>query len=175
MLCIDGAFGEGGGQILRSSLALSMVTGKAFRMKNIRAGRRRPGLMRQHLTAVQAAQEICGGQVKGAEISSQDLEFVPGQIQSGEYVFRIGTAGSVTLVFQAILPALMIVSKESKVTLDGGTHNPMAPSYQFLSDAFFPTLEKMGAICLGELERWGFYPAGGVGIAKYKLRLRWTG
>src|ERR1041385_3087579 len=108
MLSIDGSFGEGGGQILRTSLSLSLVTGMPFRIDKIRAGRERPGLLRQHLTAVLAAAEVGGAEVEGATLGSAALTFSPGKVRPGEYRFTIGTAGSGTLVFQTILPALML-------------------------------------------------------------------
>ncbi|MGQ9649038.1 MAG: RNA 3'-terminal phosphate cyclase [Phycisphaerae bacterium] len=161
MLTIDGSLGEGGGQILRSSLALSMVTGRPFRIAKIRAGRKKPGLMRQHLTAVQAAAQVSQADVRGADIGSMVLEFHPGQVQPGEYAFGIGTAGSTTLVLQTILPALLTATDPSRLTFEGGTHNPFAPPFDFLAKAFIPLVNRMGPTVLAELERPGFYPAGG--------------
>ena len=115
MIEVDGSFGEGGGQIVRSSLALSMVTGKPVRLKNIRARRKNPGLARQHLTAVHAARQVCGGGVEGAELQSRELVFGPGVVQPGEYVFDVGTAGSTSLVLQTVLPALMIADGPSQL------------------------------------------------------------
>ncbi len=161
MILIDGSQGEGGGQILRSSLGLSMVTGRSFRIEKIRAGRAKPGLMRQHLTAVQAAAQICGADVEGDAIGSQSLTFVPSKVKAGEYRFSIGTAGSTTLVLQTILPALLRADGPTHVTLEGGTHNPFAPPFPFLQQAFAPLLAKMGAKLTLELDRPGFYPAGG--------------
>lgn len=161
MIKIDGSFGEGGGQILRSALGLSMYTGKAFTIENIRAGRKKPGLMRQHLTAVRAGREICGAKVEGDEIGSQTLTFRPGAVKSGDYRFSIGTAGSCTLVLQAILPSLLTAKGGSRVTFEGGTHNPMAPPFHFLNEAFFRTLREMGVGIECSLGSYGFYPAGG--------------
>jgi RNA 3'-terminal phosphate cyclase (ATP) len=161
MLEIDGSHGEGGGQILRSSLALSLVTGTPFRIVNIRAGRKRPGLMRQHLTAVQAAAEVGQARVIGAEVGSRDLTFQPGSVRSGDYRFSVGTAGSATLVFQTVFPALALAEGRSTVTVEGGTHNPMAPPFDFLERAFLPLIERMGPRSTAVLERPGFYPAGG--------------
>ncbi len=135
---IDGSFGEGGGQIVRSSLTLSLVTGKPFAIERIRAGRHKPGLMRQHLTAVNAAAEISGAEVEGAAVGSARLLFRPGRVRPGDYAFRVGTAGSTTLVFQTILPALMIADAPSRLTLEGGTHNPFAPSFRFPREGVFP-------------------------------------
>lgn len=161
MLTIDGSFGEGGGQILRTSLALSLVTGKPFRMEKIRAGRKTPGFLRQHLTAVNAATKIGQAEVEGASIGSQQLAFTPGSITAGEYAFAVGTAGSTTLVLQTVLPALLLAKGPSQLTLEGGTHNPFAPPFDFLARAFLPLLNRMGARVEAKLERYGFYPAGG--------------
>lgn len=161
MLTIDGSRGEGGGQILRSSLALSIVTGTPFRIENIRAGRAKPGLMRQHLTAVNAAAAICGGNVDGARVGSTSLVFKPGRAKAGEYTFSIGTAGSTTLVLQTVLLPLLLADGPSRVTLEGGTHNPHAPPYDFLAKAYLPLVNRMGPGITATLERCGFYPAGG--------------
>lgn len=158
---INGSHGEGGGQILRSSLALSMVTGRAFAIDQIRASRKKPGLMRQHLTAVQAAARVCGADVEGAAIGSQSLSFSPGQVQSGEYHFAIGTAGSTTLVLQTVLIPLLLADGPSRVVLEGGTHNPFAPPFDFLERVYVPLLNRMGPEVSLTLERPGFYPAGG--------------
>lgn len=161
MIELDGALGEGGGQILRTSLTLAAITGQPFRIRRIRANRSKPGLMRQHLVAVQAASQICGAQVTGAALGSQDLEFVPGRLQGGDYRFAIGTAGSCTLVLQTVLPALLMADTPSTLRLAGGTHNPMAPPVQFLQRAWCPRVAEMGARIDVRLERFGFYPAGG--------------
>jgi len=161
MLTIDGSFGEGGGQILRTALALSLVTGKPFRIENIRARRKNPGLLRQHLTAVNAASEISRAEVTGAAIGSRELTFAPGSVIAGNYAFAVGTAGSTTLVLQTVLPALLIADSKSKLILEGGTHNPFAPPFDFLDKAFLPLVNRMGPRATAELERPGFYPAGG--------------
>ena len=161
MLTIDGSFGEGGGQILRTSLALSLVTGKPFSIHNIRAGRKKPGLMRQHLTAVNAAAEIGLAAIEGNRIGSQAFTFVPEMIKPGNYHFAIGSAGSCTLVFQTILPALLIAGEPSEIILEGGTHNPFAPPFDFLEKAFLPVINRMGPQVDAVLEKPGFYPAGG--------------
>jgi RNA 3'-terminal phosphate cyclase (ATP) len=160
-LHIDGSHGEGGGQIVRSSLALSMVTGRPVEIDNIRAGRRKPGLMRQHLTAVNAAARVCGADLAGAEIGSRGITFTPGPVTAGDYRFSIGTAGSATLVLQTVLPALIIAEGPSRLTLEGGTHNQWAPPFDFLDRAFLPLLNRMGPRVSAKLERHGFYPAGG--------------
>jgi len=161
MIELDGALGEGGGQILRTSLTLAAITGQPFRIRRIRANRSKPGLMRQHLVAVQAASQICGAQVTGATLGSQDLEFIPGRLRGGDYRFAIGTAGSCTLVLQTVLPALLMADTPSTLRLAGGTHNPMAPPVQFLQRAWCPRVAEMGARIDVRLERFGFYPAGG--------------
>lgn len=158
---LDGSEGEGGGQILRTALSLSMCTGTPFRIVNIRAKRKTPGLMRQHLTAVQAAAEICGAEVDGGRVGSQSLSFAPDKIRGGDYRFAIGTAGSCTLVFQTVLPALLLADASSRIEFHGGTHNPMSPPFHFLERAFVPLLRRMGAEVSLELKRFGFYPAGG--------------
>jgi len=161
MIDIDGSLGEGGGQIVRSALTLSMVTGQPFRITQIRARRSKPGLMRQHVVAVQAAAAISGAQVEGAEVGSQQLLFAPGAVKGGDYSFAIGTAGSCTLVLQTILPALLFADKASTVRISGGTHNPLAPPAPFVDRAYCNTLRKMGADIVLDVERVGFYPAGG--------------
>ena len=117
--------------------------------------------MRQHLTAVLAAAEVCGGRVEGAHVGSTELTFTPDEVKAGSYEFSVGTAGSATLVFQTVLPALLQVAGDSRLVLRGGTHNPMAPPYHFLERAYIPQLRKMGAEVTLTLSRHGFYPAGG--------------
>jgi len=161
MIEIDGSQGEGGGQILRTALSLSLCTGKPFRVHSIRARRSKPGLMRQHLTAVNAAVEIGRARVDGAEIGSKELTFHPGEVAAGDYEFAVGTAGSTTLVLQTVLPALLIGERACSLRLQGGTHNPHAPPFHFLQQAFLPLLERMGVRVDASLERYGFFPAGG--------------
>lgn len=158
---LDGSTGEGGGQILRTGLALSMCTGQPLAIQRIRAKRPKPGLMRQHLTCVQAAVAVCGAKVEGAELGSQTLVFEPGPVRAGDYAFNVGTAGSCTLVLQTVLPALMLCAEPSRVSLSGGTHNPMAPPFHFLERSFAPLLRRLGVGLDLELRRLGFYPAGG--------------
>jgi RNA 3'-terminal phosphate cyclase (ATP) len=161
MLDIDGSQGEGGGQILRSALSLAICTQQAFRIANIRANREKPGLMRQHLTAVKAAAEICDASLEGAELGSRALTFRPGPLRAGSYSFAIGTAGSCTLVLQTVLPALLTASAESRVRVTGGTHNRASPPFDFLQRAFLPLLARMGAQVELTLASYGFYPRGG--------------
>jgi RNA 3'-terminal phosphate cyclase (ATP) len=161
MIELDGAAGEGGGQILRSALALSMITGQPFRITRIRANRAKPGLMRQHLVAVQAAAQVSGASVTGAELGSSELSFNPGRIRGGDYHFAIGSAGSCTLVLQTVVLALLYAPAPSTIRISGGTHNTMAPPVQFLQRTYLPLLARMGAQVDVELVRYGFYPAGG--------------
>ncbi|MDB5935382.1 MAG: 3-phosphate cyclase [Massilia sp.] len=161
MIELDGSEGEGGGQVLRTALTLSMITGQPFRITRIRARRAKPGLMRQHLVAVLASAQVSEATVIGAEVGSQALTFTPKKIKAGDYAFAIGTAGSATLVLQTILPALLYAGAPSTVRISGGTHNPMAPPVEFLQRAYCPLLRAMGAEMDIEILRAGFYPAGG--------------
>lgn len=161
VIVIDGRHGEGGGQILRSALSLSAITQQAFRIEHIRAKRKKPGLLRQHLASVQAAARISNAQVIGAQLGATTLEFVPQNILPGNYSFAIGSAGSTGLVLQTVLPLLMQASAPSTLVLEGGTHNPMAPPFDFLQRAFLPLLARMGVQVDMQLIRPGFFPAGG--------------
>ncbi|AJQ92521.1 RNA 3'-terminal phosphate cyclase [Gynuella sunshinyii YC6258] len=161
MIELDGRQGEGGGQILRSALTLAMLTGKGIEIHHIRGGRPKPGLMRQHLTCVLAAQTISGAWVEGAELGSTRLRFVPGAVTSGDYHFDVGSAGSTTLVFQTIALPLLQAKGASTVQFRGGTHNPMAPPLTYLKRSFLPLLREMGAQIELDVQRWGFMPAGG--------------
>ncbi len=161
MIELDGSVGEGGGQILRTSLSLAMCTGQAFTLDRIRARRSKPGLMRQHLTCVQAAAKVSEATVRGAEPGSTTLVFEPGPVKAGDYEFSVGTAGSCTLVLQTLWPALMLAGSQSRLKLGGGTHNPMAPPFHFLERCYAPLLRRLGAGSDLDLRRLGFYPAGG--------------
>jgi RNA 3'-terminal phosphate cyclase (ATP) len=161
MITIDGSEGEGGGQILRSALSLSMCTQQPFRIANIRAKREKPGLMRQHLTAVRAAIAICDGSVVGDEVGSLELTFRPGSVKPGNYSFSIGTAGSCTLVLQTVLPPLLTASGPSQIRISGGTHNKASPPVDFLQRAYLPLVERMGPKVDLDLIRHGFFPRGG--------------
>ncbi len=161
MIIIDGSLGEGGGQIFRTSLTLAMCLGKTIRIENIRAGRKKPGLLRQHLTCLKAAKEICDADVEGEELGSQAVVFKPGKIKAGKYHFAVGTAGSSTLIFQTILMPLLLADDQSEVILEGGTHNSMAPTFDFVSKSFLPVLKSVGCDIDVALEHYGFYPAGG--------------
>lgn len=161
MITLDGSMGEGGGQLLRSALALSLVTGEPFVMRQIRAGRKKPGLMRQHLTCVVAAQAVGQAEVQGAEIGSQELSFTPRALRGGEFHFAVGTAGSSMLVLQTVLAPLLRADTASSLVLEGGTHNPSSPPFDFIARVFVPALARMGVRVELRLERHGFYPAGG--------------
>lgn len=156
---IDGTLGEGGGQILRTSLALSLITGTPFRMRNLRQARSKPGLRRQHLTALRAAARIGNAEIEGDVVGSRDIAFTPGGIEGGRYEFDVGTAGSTTLVFQTVLPALLQCSVASTMTLTGGTHNHGGAPCDFIETVFLPALRRMGAHVSTQFERYGFAPA----------------
>ena len=162
MIVIDGSEGEGGGQILRSSLTLAVLTGQPFRIENIRAGRPKSGLLRQHLTALQGAAAICGGKfTDGTGLGAKEVEFYPGSVRAGNYEFAVGTAGSAMLVFQTVLLPLLMAEEPSRVIITGGTHNPAAPTFEFITRVFLPLLQKMGADINLRLISYGFMPAGG--------------
>jgi RNA 3'-terminal phosphate cyclase (ATP) len=161
MLAIDGSRGEGGGQVLRSALSLAIVTGQAFRMFNIRARRAKPGLRWQHLAAVRAAQAVSSAAVEGARLGATELTFAPGDLKGGHHAFDVGTAGSTTLIAQTLIPALLQTGQPFRISIDGGTHNPMSPPFEFLASTYLPLLCRMGADVEAQLIRRGFYPAGG--------------
>ncbi len=165
---IDGSYGEGGGQILRTALALSAVLKKPFTIHHIRSKRKNPGLQAQHLEAVEALARITEAQTEGVKFGSQEIAFVPQRILPGDYQFEVRTAGSVTLLLQAILLPLCLSGGSSTITLIGGTHVPWSPSFHYLSDVFLPTLRRMGVSTNAVIEQWGFYPRGG---GKIRLRI----
>lgn len=156
---IDGI--EGGGQMLRTALTLAMVTGQPFRMTHIRGKRKKPGLMRQHLTCVKAACEVSGGVADGADIGSTEIVFRAGKLRGGAYEFAIGTAGSTTLLLQTLLPAMLFADGPVTLRLSGGTHNPMAPPFDFIDRVYLPALRTMGVTADCSLLDHGFAPAGG--------------
>ncbi len=158
---IDGSEGEGGGQILRTSLALSVITRTPVLLRNVRAKRSKPGLRRQHLAAVRAAASISGAELRGDAVSSTELWFSPGGVVPGHHHVAIGTAGSTTLVLQTIVWPLLLADAPSEVVIEGGTHNPMAPTFEFLDRTFFPQVRRLGVHAELTLEQHGFYPAGG--------------
>ncbi|ABU81714.1 RNA 3'-terminal phosphate cyclase [Ignicoccus hospitalis] len=161
MIEIDGSFGEGGGQILRTSVALSAVTLKPVRIFNIRAKRKNPGLRRQHMVAVKALAEMTDAEVRGLELGSTEIVFIPKTLKAGTFRFDIGTAGSVSLVLQAVTPAALFAPGEVRVQLRGGTDVPMSPPVDYLRFVFYPLLERFGAKTELVLKRRGHYPKGG--------------
>ena len=158
---IDGSRGEGGGQILRTALALSMITKRPLRMRRIRAGRAKPGLRHQHVACVEAAARLCFAQVRGAEPNSQDLEFVPGDACAEHLHIDIGTAGSTTLVLQTIMVPALVAGTSLTASVIGGTHNPLAPPFEFLDRVFLPHVRAMGAHAQLTLDKHGVAPSGG--------------
>ena len=160
-ITVDGRYGEGGGQILRTALTLSALFSVPLHIHHIRGNRKRPGLRPQHLTAVLALQRITGAEVNGAVVNSPELLFEPGEIRGGHYSFHIGTAGSTALVLQTVIPVLLFAETPSQVHLAGGTHVPWSPSFHYLQTVFMPALKTMGGSVSLEIEKWGWYPKGG--------------
>lgn len=161
MIIIDGSEGEGGGQIVRNACALSLVTGQPFRITAIRGRRSKPGLMRQHVTAIEAACRIGNAGCDGLAIGSSEMTFTPGSVTAGDYHFKVGTAGSTSLVLQTILMPLILADAPSRLTIEGGTHNMMAPPFDFIERCFLPVINRMGPRVEARLIRHGFYPRGG--------------
>lgn len=161
MIIIDGSEGEGGGQVVRNACALSLVTGKAVRIENVRAKRSKPGLMRQHVTAVEAACVVGNAECQGLHVGSSALSFTPGHVVPGEYHFAVGTAGSTGLVLQTVLMPLLLADAPSRLVLEGGTHNMLAPPFDFIAKCFLPIINRMGPTVEARLVRHGFYPRGG--------------
>jgi RNA 3'-terminal phosphate cyclase (ATP) len=161
MIIIDGSDGEGGGQVVRNACALSLVTGKAVRIANVRGRRSKPGLMRQHVTAIEAACAIGGGTCEGLAVGSSEVTFHPGRVVPGDYRFAVGTAGSTGLVLQTVLMPLVLADGPSRLVLEGGTHNMLAPPFEFIANAFLPIVNRMGPKIEARLVRHGFFPGGG--------------
>ncbi|UCD13014.1 MAG: RNA 3'-terminal phosphate cyclase [Thermoplasmatales archaeon] len=161
MLEIDGSYGEGGGQILRYAAALSALTKKPVEIKNIRANRPVPGIRPQHHTAISCIKSICKGAAEGLSIGSSKLTFMPGEVQPGEYKFDIGTAGSITLVFQACILSSLTASKPITIKLTGGTDVKWAPTWDYFTHVFLPLIEMMGVKTDAQLIKRGYYPKGG--------------
>jgi RNA 3'-terminal phosphate cyclase (ATP) len=161
MITIDGSEGEGGGQVLRNACALSLVTGEPFTIENVRGGREKPGLMRQHMTAIEAACAIGGAECEGLAMGSSRIVFRPGPVKAGDYTFSVGTAGSTGLVLQTVLMPLALADGPSRLVLEGGTHAAMAPPFEFIERSFLPIVARMGPQVSARLVRHGFYPRGG--------------
>jgi RNA 3'-phosphate cyclase len=165
MLHLDGSYGEGGGQILRTALSLAVLTQTPVRMDNIRAGRPKPGLRPQHLTAVEALARISRAEIAGAHLGSQTLTFRPRTPQGGRYLIDVaaktGSAGAVTLIAQALLPPLLLAGVPSWLTLKGGTHVPWSPTAHYFAGVFLPALARLGAEATMTMVHWGWYPRGG--------------
>ena len=161
MIQIDGSHGEGGGQILRTALALSVCTGTPFRIERIRANREKGGLLRQHLAAVRAARAIGDAVVEGDALHSRALTFEPRRLAAGQHEFDVGSAGSTMLVLQTVLPPLLVAPEPSTLTLRGGTHNPTSPPFDYIDRVFLPLVNRLGPTVTATLRRAGFYPAGG--------------
>ena len=161
MIHIDGSEGEGGGQVLRYAVALSLLTGEPFTIADIRGGRDKPGLMRQHVTALEAACAIGGAECSGLAVGSTAVTFRPGTVTPGDYHFAVGTAGSTGLVLQTVLVPLMIARGPSRLVIEGGTHAMAAPPFEFIAKTLLPVISRMGPQVTARLERHGFYPRGG--------------
>lgn len=161
MIIIDGSEGEGGGQVVRNACALSLVTGQPFRIINARGKRSKPGLMRQHVTAVEAACTLGNATCEGLAVGASEIAFTPGKVVPGEYRFAVGTAGSTGLVLQTLLMPLVLADAPSRLVLEGGTHNMLAPPFEFIARTFLPILNRMGPKVEARLVRHGFYPRGG--------------
>ena len=168
ILVIDGSYGEGGGQVLRTALSLAVLLSRPVRLVNIRAGRRKPGLQAQHLTGVRAAARICAADGEGARLGSQELTFVPRTApRAGIYTFNVaearrgGSAGAASLVFQTVLLPLALANGQSRLTIQGGTHVEWSPPFDYLKRVYLPTLARMGVRAKVHLKKWGWYPVGG--------------
>lgn len=174
MITIDGSEGEGGGQVLRYACALSLLTGEPFTIENIRGGREKPGLMRQHVTAIEAACVIGGAECSGLAVGSNSISFRPGRITPGDYHFAVGTAGSTALVLQTVMVPLMLADAPSRLVLEGGTHAMAAPPFEFIERTLLPVINRMGPTVAARLVRHGFFPRGGgrveIDIAPAPLR-----
>jgi RNA 3'-terminal phosphate cyclase (ATP) len=168
VILLDGSYGEGGGQVVRTSLTLSALTGQPLRLERIRAGRRKPGLRPQHLTGLRAVAKLCDATVEGAKLNSQEITFVPrSPVQAGTYTFDVaqaakgGSAGSVSLILQTVLLPLALATGTSQLTLRGGTHVAWSPPYDYLKRVYLPMLARIGIHAKVNIRKWGWYPLGG--------------
>ena len=175
-LALDGSYGEGGGQVLRTSLTLSALLNRPLHLRQIRAGRPKPGLAPQHLTTVLAVAKVCDAEVQGAHLGSTDLWFAPRQSpQGGTYTFDVtqaaqgGSAGAVSLIWQTLLLPLAFAPTPSHLTLKGGTHVPWSPPFDYLAGVFLPTVRRLDLTATLTLDAWGFYPVGG-GVLRSEIR-----
>ncbi len=167
MLEIDGSYGEGGGQLVRTAVALSAVTGKGIRVTNIRKNRPNPGLKQQHLRALETTAKICQAQISGLFPGSTELSFVPVEIKGGKYDIDIGTAGSITLLLQCIMPALPFAKEEVELTIKGGTDVAWSPTMDYLQHVTFSALKQLGYSGSVTLKEHGYYPKGGGKVSAY--------
>lgn len=158
---IDGSYGEGGGQLLRTSVALAAITGQPARLYNIRAKRSNPGLAPQHLAAVKAVAALCSAEVEGLTVKSREITFRPGSIQGGQFEFAVGTAGSITLVLQAALPVAVVCAEPSRITITGGTDVRAAPPLDYFRHVLLPLLSRIGVRAKIEVLCRGYYPRAG--------------
>ncbi|MDH5297736.1 MAG: RNA 3'-terminal phosphate cyclase [Desulfobulbaceae bacterium] len=160
-LAVDGSQGEGGGQILRTTLSLAALLGRPVTIHRIRANRPKPGIRPQHLAGVRALAEITGGELRGGSVGSTELSFTPGPVRPGHYRFAIGTAGATSLVAALLLPPLLFAKAPSRLVISGGTHVPFSPPFHYLREIFLPALAQMGGQAGAAISRWGWYPHGG--------------
>ncbi len=168
LILIDGSYLEGGGQTIRTSVALSAITGKPCKMFNIRKGRKNPGLQAQHLKGIEAAAKICNAELKNAKIGSDCIEFMPNKIKNENFSIDIGTAGSITLVLQTLIPICIHADKEVELEIIGGTDVKWSPNIEYFQEVFCRNVEKMGIKIESEILKYGFYPKGG-GKVKVKI------
>lgn len=172
MISIDGSYGEGGGQILRTSIAMSMITRIPIKVDNIRANRSNPGLSHQHYKAIEAAADICDADTSGLKKRSEQITFEPGAVAGGDYEFDIGTAGSVTLLLQALLPPAVSSKDDFTFTVKGGTDVKWSPPYDYFDNVFLSLLNRMGVEIESGLIKRGHYPKGG---GKIKVQVKGDG
>jgi len=169
LILVDGSYLEGGGQIIRTSVALSAITGKPCKIINIRKGRKNPGLQAQHLKGIETAAKICDAELKNAKIGSDSIEFIPKKIKSGSFSIDIGTAGSITLVLQTLVPICIHADKETKLEITGGTDVLWSPNIEYFQEVFCRNVKRMGIEIESEILKYGFYPKGG---GKIKVRIK---